>query len=821
MTTTTAPGTATELLVLFRKSGLYDEKPFRERFPYDDELPADARESATALVRAGFLTNFQAKQLLAGRHRGFTLGTYRILEPIGQGGMGVVFLGEHTTLKRRVAIKVLPAEKAKDKLSLERFYREARAAAALSHPNIVGLYDVSQGGGVHFLAMEYVEGTDLQALMAKTGPLHYAQAASYVAQAAAGLQHAHGKGIVHRDIKPANLILAKDGVIKLLDLGLARSLSNEADALTGLLGDGEVAGTADYIAPEQALGQPADERADIYSLGATLYALVAGHPPFTGSTTQKLMQHQLKDPPSLTKKLAGRVPPALAEVVVKMMAKRPADRYQTPEDVIDALGPWLPAPTTGSIVSEPLTPSGTKAVRSLTRRKKLASKREAEANGVPKWVWGAVAGAALMFVVVGGGAWLLSGDSKSTGAVAAGAQNPGPQYAAPQNPGPAGTPPQAGPPRTPAPPAAREVYRAPLVAIPGDENFVPISLAAVVNVTTTRLRFDPRQHNALLLSDWSDRRIEGVPFALLPPRGTEPNIVQFYGPKCMAADLPKSVTVPVGVAVSRLHFLSGVSAWGFPMAEGPLGSLALRVVVRYAGGREEEHRWENGVHFCDYIGEHVVPESKHVIAFTAERSTMRYLTIDPASDAVIKEIEFVKDEDDKTAPLLMAITVERAGANAKTKAAAPAPPANLAARTRELIPLEVPANPGQPATPVTVAAGPVTVGGVTFAHRPGSDGVVLGPQGSARVNCFLAAKAVHVLGSVGPAAGDGLVKVRLHYAGGQTEDHEWKAAAGVPAGESLRMFTVTPGRPGVVQFVAFENAAATTPLVLGVAVEPI
>ena len=363
MSTVATPATSVELLVLFRKSGLYDEKPFREHFPYDDELPPDARECATALIRAGFLTNFQAKQLLAGRHRGFTLGTYRILEPIGQGGMGVVFLGEHTTLKRRVAIKVLPAEKAKDKLSLERFYREARAAAALSHPNIVGLYDVSQGGGVHFLAMEYVEGTDLQALMAKTGPLHYAQAASYVAQAAAGLQHAHGKGIVHRDIKPANLILAKDGVIKLLDLGLARSLANEADALTGRLGDGEVAGTADYIAPEQALGQPSDARADIYSLGATLYALVAGHPPFTGSTTQKLMQHQLKEPPSLTKKLAGRVPPALAEVVVKMMAKRPADRYQTPEDVIDALGPWLPAPTTGNVVGDPLTPASTKTIR--------------------------------------------------------------------------------------------------------------------------------------------------------------------------------------------------------------------------------------------------------------------------------------------------------------------------------------------------------------------------------------------------------------------------------------------------------------------------
>ncbi len=810
MNTVATPGTSVELLVLFRKSGLYDEKPFREHFPYDDELPPDARECATALIRAGFLTNFQAKQLLGGRHRGFTLGTYRILEPIGQGGMGVVFLGEHTTLKRRVAIKVLPAEKAKDRLSLERFYREARAAAALSHPNIVGLYDVSQGGGVHFLAMEYVEGTDLQALMAKTGPLHHAQAASYIAQAAAGLQHAHAKGIVHRDIKPANLILAKDGVIKLLDLGLARSLANEADALTGLLGDGEVAGTADYIAPEQALGQASDERADIYSLGATLYALVAGHPPFTGSTTQKLMQHQLKEPPSLTKKLAGRVPPALAEVVGKMMAKRPADRYQTPEDVIDALGPWLPAPTTGSVVGEPLTPSGSKAVRSLARKKRAAAKREDEASGVPKWVWGAVAGAALMLVVVGGGAWLLTGNSNPATTRQAGSYAATPPVVAP----PAASQPQGS---TPLPPAAKpRPSRVPLAALPGDERFVPISLAKVVNVTTNRLKFDPKNPDALVLNDWSDRRIEGVPFNLLPPIDDQPNIVQFFGTMWQAQAMPKSVTVPVGVAASQLHFLSGVSAWGFPFYPSTHGTLVLRVVIRYEGGQSEEYRWENGIHFCDYLGEHDVPESKHAISF-GERRTMRYLSIAPALDAVVKEVEFVKDnEDDKTSPLLMAITAERRGANAKTMTTAPAIPA---AAERATIPLELPAAPGQPATPIAVPAGPVTVGGVTFAHRPGSDGVVFGPKGSAKVNCFLAAKTVYVLGTVGPAASGGLLKVRLHYAGGLTEDHEWKAGDGTAAGESLRMFTVTPQRAGVVQFVGFENATPTTPLVLGVAVE--
>ena len=822
MSTATAPGSTTELLTLYRKSGLYDEAPFRRHYANDDELPADPRECAAALVQAGLLTNFQAKQLLSGRHRGFTLGVYRILEPIGQGGMGVVFLGEHMSLKRRVAIKVLPVEKAKDKLSLERFYREARAAAALSHPNIVGLYDVSQGGGVHFLAMEYVEGTDLQALMAKTGPLHHAQAASYVAQAAAGLSHAHSKGIVHRDIKPGNLILAKDGTIKLLDLGLARSLSNEADALTGLLGDGEVAGTADYIAPEQALGQPSDERGDIYSLGATLYALVAGHPPFAGSTTQKLMQHQLKDPPSLTKKLAGRVPPALAQVVTKMMAKRPADRYQTPEDVIDALGPWLPAPTTGNVVGEEQTPAHTKSVRPRRRPADPApAAGDAPRRGVPKWAWGAGAGV-VMFTVAVGAAWLFTGDSRPK-VVAAVTPPATPAVAAT----PAATPPDAPKPEKaaakPRPAApAREFPRKPLAAEPGDAKFVRVSLDGVVNVSSDRLLFHTKFKDFLVLTDWSDRRVEGVPFRLTPPQGDEPNVLEFYGKRGLANDLPKAVTVPVGTAAAQLHFLSGVSAWGFPCDNaGALGDLVLTVVIHYEGGRTEDHRWENGVHFCDYIGNHDVPQSKHAITF-AERRTVRYLTIAPASDAVIREVEFVRNAEDESVPILLAMTVEkRAGgktsAPARPESKPEAKPAAPAADTQSLIPLDVPAAPNQPAAPAKVAAGPVTAGGVTFARRGDAPGVVLTNGASATVNCFLVPKAVYILGAAAAEPAGGTLKVRLNYAGGQTEDHEWKPEAG--ATPTLR--TVTPKRPGVVQTIGFENPGPATVQVIALAVEPV
>jgi serine/threonine protein kinase len=310
-----------------------------------DAPPADATELANALVRSGDLTDYQAKQLLAGKYRGFFLGPYKILRPIGRGGMGTVFLAEHTSLSRKVAVKVLPPDKAKDKLSLERFHREARAAAALDHPNIVRLHDISQGNGVHFLVMEYVEGKDLQSLMGQTGPLHYAQAARYVAQAAAGLHHAHEKGFIHRDVKPANLILAKDGVVKILDMGLARTFQDEKDDLTALRGDGDIVGTVDYMSPEQAMNQPLDERSDIYSLGATLYSLVAGHPPFQGTPAQRLAQHQLKEPPVLGHQPNGPVPPQLSAVIARMMAKAKSERPQTAADVMHALGPWLSAST--------------------------------------------------------------------------------------------------------------------------------------------------------------------------------------------------------------------------------------------------------------------------------------------------------------------------------------------------------------------------------------------------------------------------------------------------------------------------------------------
>jgi tRNA A-37 threonylcarbamoyl transferase component Bud32 len=392
---------------LAEKSGLIDPKQLEAAF--DADVPDDPNQAAEVLVKAGLLTPYQCSQLLAGKFRGFILGPYKILRPIGKGGMGIVFLAEHTSLQRKVAIKVLAADKAKDRLALERFQREGRAAAALQHPNIVGLHDISQGNGVHFLVMEYVEGKDLQTMIAETGPLPYAQAAQYVAQAAAGLRHAHEKGIIHRDIKPSNLILATKGTVKLLDMGLARSFHDQQDQLTSRLAGGDIAGTAEFLSPEQALNQPLDERSDIYSLGATFYALITGHPPHDGTAEQKPTQHESKEPPNASRKLDGRVPPPLSDVISRMMARRLCDRYQTAGDVIDALGPWLPAKHTGNIVRDAVTRND---LAGQTRRGVALREQPAGTSVKRKRLYIAAGGAALFVAIV---AAAFSG-GKTTGA---------------------------------------------------------------------------------------------------------------------------------------------------------------------------------------------------------------------------------------------------------------------------------------------------------------------------------------------------------------------------------------------------------------------
>jgi serine/threonine protein kinase len=336
------PSTVDEFVKVMRKSGLVEEPRLQACLDrLGDSTPLPPGVLADRLKEEGLLTAFQASQLLAGKHKGFFLGQYRVLEPLGAGGMGVVYLCEHAVMKRRVAVKILPSDQVGDQANRERFLREARAAAALDHPNIVRAFTIEEHGKLHILVMEYVDGQTLHQLVSKEGPLEPARAAGYIRQAALGLEHVSEKGLVHRDIKPGNLLLDKKGVVKILDLGLARFSEAAGDNLTRRLDNNAVLGTADYIAPEQALdSHEADIRADVYSLGATLYFLLTATPPFgEGTATQKLIRVQMLDPRPI-RTLRPAVPEALAEVVAAMMARDPAQRYQSPTEVAAALQPF-------------------------------------------------------------------------------------------------------------------------------------------------------------------------------------------------------------------------------------------------------------------------------------------------------------------------------------------------------------------------------------------------------------------------------------------------------------------------------------------------
>jgi serine/threonine protein kinase len=272
---------------------------------------------------------------------------YEILGLIGKGGMGDVYKARHRKMERTVALKVINRGLVRKTEAIDRFQREVKAAAQLSHRNIVTAYDADQAGDFHFMVMEYVDGVDLSQTVKDRGALPVAEACDYIRQAAIGLQHAHERGMVHRDIKPHNLMVSQDGTVKILDFGLA-SLAPEAaldpdsvEARSDLTAAGAIMGTPDYISPEQATdARQADIRSDIYSLGATLYYLLSGRVPFAdGSVMHKLKSHAQIEPESL-KTLRDDIPSELAAVVSKMMAKDPDERFQTPAEVAAALEPF-------------------------------------------------------------------------------------------------------------------------------------------------------------------------------------------------------------------------------------------------------------------------------------------------------------------------------------------------------------------------------------------------------------------------------------------------------------------------------------------------
>jgi serine/threonine-protein kinase len=364
-----------DFMVALRASRLLSDQQLQDLPLPQNRALADGRSWAEGLVACGLLTDYQAQQILAGQAEALMFGQYRILDRLGAGGMGQVYKAEHILMKRLVALKVIVPHLVRDQEAVARFHGEVQLAARLSHPNIVTAYDAAEANGLHFLVMEYVEGIDLGKYLKEAGPLGVPLACECVRQTALGLQHAYELGLMHCDIKPANLLLgmrnAECGmrsrlraavlggstsfriphftfpILKILDFGLARLAGSSTEtatvrSLTGYVSN--LAGTPDYMAPEQARDcQAADIRSDLYSLGCTFYHLLTGQVPFPGGTwAEKLLRHQFDPVPAIAE-LRRDLPETVAGIVDRLLAKEPADRYETPAELAGALQDWLSA----------------------------------------------------------------------------------------------------------------------------------------------------------------------------------------------------------------------------------------------------------------------------------------------------------------------------------------------------------------------------------------------------------------------------------------------------------------------------------------------
>ncbi|MBQ2037990.1 MAG: serine/threonine protein kinase [Thermoguttaceae bacterium] len=337
--------TSEEFLDLLKRSGLLEPETYDATLAEikrdEPNVLKDVHQLVGEYIKRKLLTTWHVRQLMKRKYKGFYLRQYRILGHLGSGGMSSVYLGEHTVMKRRVAIKVLP----KGKLNptyLDRFAREAQAIASLDSRHVVRAYDVDRFEDVHYIVMEYFEGQNLRQLVEKEGPLDYEDAANYIRQAALGLGDAHKCGIVHRDVKPDNIVVDERGFVKILDLGLALLDENAFNLQGTMCEEDKILGTADYLAPEQALdSHNVDARADIYGLGATLYFCLVGKPPFpSGSISQRLIAHQRKEPPSIFI-VRPDAPVDLVEICSNMMLKKPENRIQTMDQVAELMNRWL------------------------------------------------------------------------------------------------------------------------------------------------------------------------------------------------------------------------------------------------------------------------------------------------------------------------------------------------------------------------------------------------------------------------------------------------------------------------------------------------
>jgi len=346
--------------------------------------PTSGRELASRLFHEKWLTEFQARKMLASRAAELIVGRYLIIDRIGAGAMGEVFMAEHQFMGRVVALKMIKQELMSERL-IKRFQREMRLAARMNHPNVVRAYDADQVGNLFYIAMEYVPGKSLGDLL-KNGTLRVQDVVKYAAQAALGLGHAHEQGILHRDVKPSNILLSDDRkTVKLLDLGLGM-LIDPASGDPMLTQAGNVVGTYDYMSPEQVKGRTLDGRSDLYGLACTMYHLMTGQPPFRHEIPLKRMSMRLDTRPTPISDYLPNIPRRLVGIMDKMLAVDPDDRFQTGQEVSDALMALFktkvrPAAETPSSQEQPARTSSITAQNPVERNERTT---ESLATGAEK-----------------------------------------------------------------------------------------------------------------------------------------------------------------------------------------------------------------------------------------------------------------------------------------------------------------------------------------------------------------------------------------------------------------------------------------------------
>ncbi len=366
-------GVPLDLLLVIRSSGVMTDRHFAELKAkvLSGEYPGESAALADRLVKEGILTAYQARRLLKEKAHGLVVGRYVILERLGSGSMGRVYKAHHLMMDRSVALKIIAPEIATNDRVLARFQREMKMVGRLDHPNVVRAFDADQVNNILYIVMEYVPGRSLSQRL-REGPIPPGDMVHYAAQAALGLAHAHGQGIVHRDVKPSNLLLTEDRQVKVLDLGLGVLMEADSQA-TFATADGVAVGTVDYMSPEQACGRDVDGRSDLFSLGCSMYHLMTGRLPYPGDSPLERLSKRISSRPAPITEIRPDLPPRLVLVLDKLLAHKPQDRFQSAGEAAEALQSLIrprsvppPPPRPSPKEPDPPAPPPAPEVRSVT-----------------------------------------------------------------------------------------------------------------------------------------------------------------------------------------------------------------------------------------------------------------------------------------------------------------------------------------------------------------------------------------------------------------------------------------------------------------------